>query len=1085
MTRCKGVGTLALVAVLCVVPVRGAVAGTPPAFPRPPAADADDVDVAIRDLLPFGLRGRDLPSPKWRDAGFAFLCRTQQGDGRWEAARSGRAFDLGVTALAALAFLAGGVRPTDADDAGRALRRALDALTRAQDAEGCLGERTAAQFVYVHAFGALALVEAFAVTGDRGLQKAAQRAVDFVGVARNPWFGWRYGVKPGDNDTSVTGCMGAVLHAVREVNRACQEAGIAAPLRYDEDAIDGIRAWVEKMTDPDYGRVGYFQRGSGSQRLVGLLEKFPPEKAEAMTGVGLFLRWVVGDSEVRKSDQARGAELLRNVAPRWDNNDGSIDLYAWFWGTHGLRCVGGKPWEVWRASLNKALLAAQDPESGGWPEEDAWSSVGGATYTTSLALLSLFANGRYEWRPDDRRALVAAASAAASPPVRAQALRALAMRPVAGTTAVALRALGASDVDLRRAAAAALVPSAREAEVPRLVAVLAEADEDVAASAALALGRLRAAAAVPGLVRALESPSVRLRSAALWAMGELGPAAVSSASDIERALRDESQAVRVEAVRALRLVRGRGASGLDHLVAALGADDPFLQRRALEAIGAHGVAAGAAAGRVADLLSTSGASESARSRSSGLPAESRWMRIRDGDATGAAAATALEALGPEARGVRLALETGSLLAATQVERSAAASALRRLDGPPSPTAAARPLGATPTLPGDGAAFVASLRDPEEVAALSPLLRDPAVIPRLLGALTEADESARIRAIEALGAFGPAAVNTAEALAKAAAGARPRIVEAVLRALRRVGGEWAVKRDVVLEGLRAEDEQVRLAALDLVAELPAKTVEPSDRLRVDVLRDGPVLLLRTLPQGARWGADEAWILAVTDAPGLADARLDGRIVDTLAALRPLRPATVSALLAVGDKRDVPAESVRAARTALGQVSRDDATIREVIVARWKGASDASWFTQAMMLGLGRHAASAAAERLRSTDERDTLAAASLLYGLGADAASVSTAVIGALRGSWGKAHDRIAGQLRNWFVDSLGPPGRATLIAGLQHATPAVREGAAVLMGADSYPKLAEFEIALTRALATEKDPDVRKAIRAAITANKR
>ena len=54
------------------------------------------------------------------------------------------------------------------------------------------------------------------------------------------------------------------------------------------------------------------------------------------------------------------------------------------------------------------------------------------------------------------------------------------------------------------------------------------------------------------------------------------------------------------------------------------------------------------------------------------------------------------------------------------------------------------------------------------------------------------------------------------------------------------------------------------------------------------------------------------------------------------------------------------------TKAGAPSLHDATIREVIVARWKGASDASWFTMAMMLGLGRHAASAAAERLRSTD-----------------------------------------------------------------------------------------------------------------------
>ena len=45
------------------------------------------------------------------------------------------------------------------------------------------------------------------MTGSAIYKGSAQKALDFIALARNPYFAWRYGVKPGDNDTSVTGWM--------------------------------------------------------------------------------------------------------------------------------------------------------------------------------------------------------------------------------------------------------------------------------------------------------------------------------------------------------------------------------------------------------------------------------------------------------------------------------------------------------------------------------------------------------------------------------------------------------------------------------------------------------------------------------------------------------------------------------------------------------------------------------------------------------------------------------------------------------------------------------------------------------------
>ena len=86
------------------------------------------------------------------------------------------------------------------------------------------------------------------MTGSTNYKNPAQKALDFIAVARNPYFAWRYGVKPGDNDTSVTGWMTTALRSARLVNHADNRHGRQSSLQIDEEAFDGIKAWVDKMT---------------------------------------------------------------------------------------------------------------------------------------------------------------------------------------------------------------------------------------------------------------------------------------------------------------------------------------------------------------------------------------------------------------------------------------------------------------------------------------------------------------------------------------------------------------------------------------------------------------------------------------------------------------------------------------------------------------------------------------------------------------------------------------------------------------------------------------------------------------------
>src|SRR5262249_32811498 len=123
----------------------------------------------------------------------------------------------------------------------------------------------------------------------------AQRGLDWIASAKNPKFAWRYGVRDGTNDTSVTVWMVAALAAAKRVNAADSAAAREESFVVDETSFDGARTWVEKLTD-EYGRVGYQQRGSGPARPAAVVDKFPAENSEAMTAAGLFIREACGEA---------------------------------------------------------------------------------------------------------------------------------------------------------------------------------------------------------------------------------------------------------------------------------------------------------------------------------------------------------------------------------------------------------------------------------------------------------------------------------------------------------------------------------------------------------------------------------------------------------------------------------------------------------------------------------------------------------------------------------------------------------------------------------------------------------------------
>jgi len=302
-------------------------------------------------------------------------------------------YDVGVTGLATLAFLGAGY--TDRGSAkdnkyAKNVRMALRYMMNQQDEEGCYGSRSSQHFMYNHAIAALAMCEAYWMTRNPRYKKPAQKGLDFIAMSRNPYLAWRYEPRGGENDTSVTGWMVMAL-----------KSGKYAGLEIDPDAFEGARQWIDKMTDPEFGQVGYNVAGGSPARPEGLQDKFPPEKSQSMTAVGILTRIFLGEDPKKSPMIKLGAKLCTDLPPKWDPDDGSIDMYYWYYATLALFQVGGKEWKTWNEHMKDAIVKNQHKEgsgsrTGSWDPIGPWGHDGGRVYSTATLVMCLEVYYRYD-----------------------------------------------------------------------------------------------------------------------------------------------------------------------------------------------------------------------------------------------------------------------------------------------------------------------------------------------------------------------------------------------------------------------------------------------------------------------------------------------------------------------------------------------------------------------------------------------------------------------------------------------------------------------------------------------------------------
>lgn len=353
---------------------------------------------AVADGLAW-LAAHQQPDGMWNRLNFYQQCPANDRCSQAAVAFESRDANVGLTALAALAFLGAGYTHEDGIYAD-CLLRAFSYILAQQNATGSFSNNSGYQ-MYCDAICTIAVAECYALTKDDVLRKPLERAIRHLAQAQQPEGGWDYtDALTHRNDTSITGwCVMAI--------KSAQAAGIDVPL---ETRLNLIRHF-DRATDPD-GRVWYSDKRDNAkpgQNRTLIKRRYGP----AMTATGLFARSTLG---FRMDDRfaTRQIEHLLADLPNLDkfrnaDSDGLHGPYYWYYGSLALFHSGGEPWRRWNRALRNAVLEYQERPTtpkgthkhayGSWPAFGRgwgkWGRTGSRVYSTAINTLTLEVYYRY------------------------------------------------------------------------------------------------------------------------------------------------------------------------------------------------------------------------------------------------------------------------------------------------------------------------------------------------------------------------------------------------------------------------------------------------------------------------------------------------------------------------------------------------------------------------------------------------------------------------------------------------------------------------------------------------------------------
>jgi hypothetical protein len=332
--------------------MNGARAGMIGALALAWACAAPPAEGASPLFTPEGMIGEEVPDDIVRmyEKGLRYLQRAQAADGVWT--NPGGEQGPAINGLCLLALVAEGGDPRHGPHAAT-LRRGLDALLRAQDANGYFGPS-----MYHHGFATLALAELYGAVDDARLGPALAKAVRLIldAQTKSQPGGWRYSPTSTDADTTVSGAQLVALFAARNAGLEVPEAAIERALEFYRRCQDAA------------GGIGYTEVGGGSG----------PRNAIAVLVAAL--------AQEHESRLFRGAwTWLRSSG---EGNSGGYLFYYYYYAAQAWFRADMAAWRTWNRQTADRLLSTQNAQGG-------WDGPQGSTFCTATAMLSMALNYRF------------------------------------------------------------------------------------------------------------------------------------------------------------------------------------------------------------------------------------------------------------------------------------------------------------------------------------------------------------------------------------------------------------------------------------------------------------------------------------------------------------------------------------------------------------------------------------------------------------------------------------------------------------------------------------------------------------------
>ena len=330
-----------------------AAAAASPLLPR---------DLFAQDVLPDLVTKKSVAAAR---KGLEFLASKQVSDGSMGGTQDTGAYPTAMTALAGMAFLAGGNTSTRGAFSEQ-VRGVSEFLADNVQPSGLItasGEN--GQPMYGHGFALMFLAVAFGMETDparrRKIGEAVERGIRLTAGAASADGGWMYQPNSGDEGSvTVTQLQGL---------RAAHDAGFEVP----EETIENAVRYLERCETPE-GGICYSLRSGGGTR-------------PAITAAAICCLYTSGEY-----DSPLAESCLEYTAKHF--NSGGVsgfshDFYANLYAAQAFYQAGDEYWDVYFPKI-------RDHYAGSQQADGSWMGDGvGPVYGTSIACVVLQLPYRY------------------------------------------------------------------------------------------------------------------------------------------------------------------------------------------------------------------------------------------------------------------------------------------------------------------------------------------------------------------------------------------------------------------------------------------------------------------------------------------------------------------------------------------------------------------------------------------------------------------------------------------------------------------------------------------------------------------